>query len=374
MDPRERELWLRLLRAQFTTSGGIAYHLQAQWPGKSLADLKPADLSRLLAQLLDDPSTTPGLDGPAPGDLERGLRQDEAWLQGGPERHLLPLTDPRYPCLLRQIPDPPAALFVLGNPEVLAGPCLSIVGARNATPQGREIADSFARDLADRGLVIVSGLARGIDGCAHQGALETGATVAVCGHGLDTVYPAVHRALAQRISAGGALVSEFPAGIPPRPLHFPRRNRLISGLSLGTLVVEAGLRSGSLITARLAAEQNREVFAVPGSVYSPQSKGCHALIKKGVTLVESLDDIFGELGGFAGCQRLPGASIPERHESVNCHAWFLDCMGFAPCTRDELVKRSGLTSAEVSSMLLGLELEGCVQLCPGGTYVRVNRS
>ena len=230
----------------------------------------------------------------------------------------------------------------------------------------------FGRRLAEMGFTVVSGLARGIDGCAHRGALAAGSTVAVCAHGLDSVYPEAHRPLAAAIAQDSTLVSEFPTGIRPRPPLFPQRNRIISGMSLGTLVVEAGLRSGSLITANLAGEQNREVFAVPGSIYSPQSRGCHDLIKKGVTLVESVDDILQEIGHHAG-RRIGSQASPGPHPDSS-HAWFLEHMGYAPCTRDELVKRSGLTSAEVSSMLLVLELEGCVELCPGGTYVRVTRS
>lgn len=364
-DQMELELWLALIHAQCASPGIVGRQLHSRWPGSSLADLAPAQASQLLGRVLDALPETRKF------DPSRLVERDLEWLHAGPDRHLLPVTDPRYPALLREIPDPPLALFVRGDLRNLAPPCLSMVGARNPTPQGRETARSFARALAQKGLVVVSGLARGIDGAAHLGALESGTTVAVCGNGLDIVYPRAHRALADRIADGGALVSEFPAATPPRKQHFPMRNRVISGMSLGTLVVEAGLRSGSLITARLAAEQNREVFAVPGSINSPQAKGCHELIKKGVTLVESIDDILLETGCPPAAAGM-GAPLPGGEEAASEHAWFLDHMGYEPCTRDELVKRSGLTSARVSSMLLTLELEGCVELCPGGTYVRVN--
>src|SRR5712672_2367347 len=215
------------------------------------------------------------------------------------EHKVLTLADTDYPKQLLEIADPPALLYVAGNAMLLSSPALAVVGSRNATPQGLKNAQSFARTFSEAGLVIVSGLAIGVDSAAHSGGLEgRGSTIAVLGTGIDIVYPRRNESLAQEISLRGALVSEFPLGTPPNPGNFPRRNRLISGLARGCLVVEATLDSGSLITARLAAEQGREVFAIPGSIHSPLSKGCHALIKSGAKLVESADDVLAELGGF----------------------------------------------------------------------------
>lgn len=361
-DQVERRLWLRLVHSQNASHRIFSEHLRRRWPEKSLIDLKRSDVSKFLTSMAKDL--------PAPGG--NAIQADLRWLQDAPNRHLLPLTNSQYPRLLREIPDPPIALFVNGNPRNFDLPCISIVGSRNPTPQGRELAFSFARSFADMGFAVVSGLANGIDGYAHRGALATGISLGVCAHGLDMVYPRGHRSLAAVMAGTGALISEFPTGTPPRKQHFPWRNRLISGISVGTLVVEAGLKSGSLITARLAAEQNREVFAMPGSIQSPQSKGCHYLIKNGAALVESLEDILQEIGQFNNFQKC--FEFPGVDNKKNEHSWFLKHMGYAPCTRDELLKRSGLTSPEVSSMLLALELEGCVEMCPGGTYVRVNRS
>ncbi|MGA8260732.1 MAG: DNA-processing protein DprA [Arenicellales bacterium] len=357
-DRNELELWLSLVRGRNPCLRELNRRLRTRGPRMDLMDLEPRELTQFIASVADASVTAP----------DEAIHADLRWLEGSADRFLLPIGDPRYPWLLRQIPDPPLLLFVEGDPSCLSLPCLSIVGSRNPTPQGREISASFARRLADLGFTIVSGLALGIDGCAHRGALETGSTVGVCAHGLDTVYPHAHRQLAAAIRERGALVSEFPTGVRPRRHNFPQRNRIISGMSVGTLVVEAGLRSGSLITARFSAEQNREVFAVPGSIHSPQSRGCHDLIKNGARLVESLEDVFQELGQYSRHV----AEAPRAGSAVQAgHARFLDCMGYAPCTPDELVRRSGLTSGEVSSMLLVLELDGWVELCPGGTYVRV---
>lgn len=358
----ELEQWLGLIHAGSLSLRVVNRFVQTRWPGRTLPELGPEAISQCLDRLL---ATLP--------EPDRGaIHADLRWLEQDGDRYLLPITDRRYPWLLREIPDPPLALYVNGDPGCLNLPCLSIVGSRNPTPQGRETAKSFGRHLAEMGFTVVSGLARGIDGCAHRGALEAGATVAVCAHGLDTVYPGSHRLLAAAMAQRSALVSEFPIGAVPRRHHFPQRNRIISGMSIGTLVVEAGIKSGSLITANLAGEQNREVFAVPGSINAPQSRGCHELIRRGVTLVESIDDILRETGHFRG--ERPRAASTAAPGAPHAHARFLEHMGYAPCTRDELVKRSGLTPAEVSSMLLVLELEGCVELCPGGTYVRVTRS
>lgn len=363
MDDREElEPWLRLTHSWNPCLREINRCLQRHEPGRAFTDMAPSEASRFLEFLIDalpKPDTT-------------AMSTDRRWLERADDHHLLPITDPRYPWLLREIPDPPLTLYVKGDPQCLGRPGLSIVGSRNPTPQGRDTASRFGKTLADAGFAVASGMALGIDGCAHRGALQSGVTIGVCAHGLDTVYPRAHRSLADSVRANGALISEFPIGILPRRHHFPRRNRLISGISLGTVVVEAGSRSGSLITARLAAEQNREVFAVPGSISAPQSRGCHELIRNGATLVESLDDILGEFDQY--CSHRVRAQPLQGSGLRNEHAWFLEHMGWSPCTRDELAKRSALTPAEVSSMLLVLELEGCVELCPGGTYVRVARS
>jgi DNA processing protein len=282
------------------------------------------------------------------------------------------VVDPDYPPLLREIADPPAFLYVRGNPALLSFPQLAIVGSRNPTPVGRDTAQAFARALAAAGLTITSGLALGIDGAAHQGALDAhGRTIAVAGTGLDRVYPPAHHGLAHRIAEHGALVSEFPLGTPPKRENFPRRNRVIAGLSLGALVVEAALRSGSLITARLAGEQGREVFAIPGSIHSPLSRGCHALIRQGAKLVETADDIISELGPLVGGLRAAIADPIEEESAVSeDESRFLEQLGSEPVDVDTLVERTGLTPAAISSMLLDMELRGLVECCADGRYQR----
>ncbi|HYA36777.1 MAG TPA: DNA-processing protein DprA [Candidatus Methylomirabilis sp.] len=309
------------------------------------------------------------LDGPD----EPALQTELAWLRE-PGHHLLTWSDPDYPPLLREIPDPPSMFFVLGERAVLSGPQIAIVGSRNPTPMGRENAHAFAKSLAGAGLTVTSGLALGIDGAAHRGALEGGGTtVAVAGTGLDRVYPARHRELAHEIVRRGALVSEYPLGTPPLPENFPVRNRFISGLSLGTVVVEAALQSGSLITARLATEQGREVFAIPGSIHSPQARGCHALIRQGAKLVETAQDILEELGPLASLTRraTPENSTVVRPLDPSMSA-LLEHIGHDPVTVDMLIERSGLTPDAVSSMLLQMELNGLVSSCPGGKIQRIS--
>jgi DNA processing protein len=287
------------------------------------------------------------------------------WL-AEPDNRFLPVTHPDYPERLRTLPDAPAWLYVKGDPAWLQRPMLAMVGSRNATPQGLRDAQAFARSLAEAGFVIVSGLAEGIDAAAHEGALAGGGgSIAVVGTGLDRVYPAKHRDLAHRLAAQGALLSEFALGTPPKPGHFPRRNRIISGLSLGVLVVEAALNSGSLITARLAGEQGREVFALPGSIHSALSKGCHQLIKQGAKLVESAADILEELRFILPLEAPP----PTAEDSVDDP--LLCLLGNVPMSLDELVQRSGLTVDSLSAMLLTHELEGRIAALPGGRYQRL---
>ncbi|WP_459872974.1 DNA-processing protein DprA [Endothiovibrio diazotrophicus] len=330
----------------------------------SRAELESLGLRRTAIDFIVDPD--PSL-----------IEPDLAWL-AEEGNHLVTLNDPAYPALLREIADAPALLYLRGDPAMLGELQLAVVGSRTPTAGGRRAAYDFARHLGGAGLVITSGLALGVDAAAHEGALDGGGrTVAVVGTGLDRVYPARHRELAHRIAERGALVSEFPVGVGPRPEHFPRRNRIISGLSLGTLVVEAAVRSGSLITARLAAEQGREVFAIPGSIHNPLARGCHGLIRQGAKLVEQASDILEELGQLAGVALAVGAEGaaaggPETGggERDGEYGRLLDCLGFDPLSMDRLVACSGLTAEAVSSMLLVLELDGQVESLPGGTYFR----
>jgi DNA processing protein len=306
----------------------------------------------------------------------------ETWLSR-PDTCLLTPADGGFPDLLREIPDPPAQLFVRGNPDTLSLPQLAIVGSRNATPGGAETAHSFAAHLAARGFCITSGLAEGIDAAAHRGALAAGGrTIAVCGTGPDIVYPRQHERLADEIVAGGgAIVSEFPPGTPVYRSNFPRRNRLISGLSVGTLVVEAGIRSGALGTARHAMEQGREVFAIPGSIHNPVARGCHRLIRQGAKLVETGGDIVEELAGLLESLRtdaaVSGGSTTEAAEDAAeidpQYALLLTALGWDPVDVDTLVARSGLTTGEVSSMLLLLEMQGSVRALSGGRYQRAGK-
>ena len=283
-----------------------------------------------------------------------------------------------YPGVLAEIAAAPGRLFVRGNLNALHLPAIAIVGSRNPTAGGRETAWRFARHLADTGFCIVSGLAQGIDAAAHEGALAAGGvTVAVLGHGPDQVYPRGNTGLARRIVERGALVTEYEPGVPPLRHHFPERNRIISGLALGTLVVEAAKKSGSLITARLAGEQGREVFAIPGSIHNPMVRGCHHLIRQGARLVETADDILSELEPLVGHLRaqaetgVTDSASQERDDPD--YVLLLDALGYDPQTPDELAEKSGLTIEQVSSMLLILELEGKIEPLPGGKVSRSSR-
>jgi len=307
-------------------------------------------------------------------EISKGIADDAiapalAWL-GDSNNHVVTLADSDYPQALLNIPDPPLLLYVKGRLDLLNRSALAIVGSRNATPQGINNAEAFARSLSDAGLCIISGMAHGIDAAAHRGALRgKGSSVAIVGTGLDKVYPAANRDLAHALAQQGALVSEFPPGTPPLAANFPRRNRLISGMSAGCLVVEASLQSGSLITARLALEQGRDVFAIPGSIHAPQSKGCHALLKQGAKLVETAQDILEEISGLlAAPARNPAAQGADIQDT--CFA-LLDHLGFDPVDVDTLSARCGLTIAELSAMLLTLELEGRISTLPGGLYQRI---
>ena len=283
------------------------------------------------------------------------------WLED-PLNRIFSIADTEYPQSLLNIPDPPLLLYVKGRLDLLNTRSLAVVGSRSASAQGLRNAESFAKAISDAGLCVVSGMAQGIDAAAHKGGMQgAGSSIAVVGTGLDKVYPSANRDLAHLLSQQGTIISEFSLGTPPLSSNFPRRNRIISGLSEGCLVVEASLQSGSLITARMALEQGRDVFAIPGSIHSPHSKGCHALIKQGAKLVESAQDILEELG-FSSLLRTPVIS----HE----HALFT-FLGFEPVDVDTLARLSGLTISELSAILLQLEMGGAVASLPGGQYQRI---
>ncbi|EIL99850.1 DNA-processing protein DprA [Rhodanobacter denitrificans] len=386
MDDRdELRAWLLALRTPGLGPGGLRERL----------DAAGGDIRAALAQLSRDAAR---LGEPARAWLARPdevqLAADLAWL-AEPGHRLLRCTEVDFPPQLEHIPQPPAVLFVVGDAGLLLYPQVAIVGARGASAVGLAHARAFALALTEAGFAITSGMADGIDGAAHVAALDAGAkTLAVVGTGPDRVYPRKHHALARRLAAQGALVSEFPPGTPARPDHFPRRNRIIAGLALGTLVVEAGLRSGSLITARLAAEQGREVFALPGSIHHPLARGCHRLIRDGARLVESATEIVetltpaarmlgGELaarlgatgGAVAGPPRVasddgvaPGLAEADGDTG---YRRLLTELGHEPATLDELVQRTGRSAAALSSMLMILELEARVASLPGNRYQRL---
>ena len=372
----ERDAWLRLKLTpgvgdasarKLLAAFGLPQGLFAQPRAALAAVVGPALTERLLAE---------------PEGWRELCAHTRAWLaEGEGRRKLLTLGDPDYPAGLLQTEDPPPLLHLEGDPAALRQPLrLAVVGSRNPTAQGADHARQFARALAEAGACIISGLALGIDGAAHEGALEAGGhTVAVVGTGLDLVYPKKHQALARRIAAQGALLSECLLGTPPLAPNFPRRNRIISGLSQGVLVVEAALQSGSLITARQAAEQGREVFAIPGSIHSPQSRGCHALIRQGAKLVESATDILEELQGqtaAAATARDEGAgSAPDPQERAPDGAPLPDdallrALGFEPCGLDALQARCGLDLPTLQARLLELEFDGWVARLAGGLYQR----
>lgn len=296
------------------------------------------------------------------------ISSTQGWL-AHPGNHVITLADADYPAALFHIPDPPSLFYLKGRRDLLNRPSLSVVGSRNATPQGLKNAESFSQSLSDNGYCIVSGLASGIDTAAHRGGLNgVSSSLAVVGTGLDIVYPARNRALAHELAENGALISEYPLGTPAIASNFPNRNRIISGLTQGCLVVEAALRSGSLITARFAAEQGKEVFAIPGSIHSPLSKGCHALIKQGAKLVDCAQDILEELGNTFS--EVPSSSNPIPDSLENEHPILIH-FGHDIANIDSLVERSGLTPEHVSAMLLELELDGRVASLPGGLYQRI---
>lgn len=337
----------------------------------------PADLFRLSTSALRDAGLTAAQsqaikDGPDQAYLDAALAWAE--VEGN---HLLPITAETYPATLHDLTDAPPMLFVTGDIDVLHTPQLAMVGTRNPTPGATRTAEEFAAALGAAGLTITSGLALGIDGASHRGALAGGAfTIAVMGTGPDRIYPASHRDLAHQIvDSGGAIVTEFAPGVGVHHSRFPRRNRLISALSLGTLVVEAAIRSGSLITARLAGELGREVLAIPGSIHNPLSRGCHRLIRQGAKLVETADDVLEELASRIGQLTIPAAHTADQTadtavELDDEYRRLLACLDYAPTPIDELIERSGLPAASVASMLLSLELQGLAVSAGANRYMR----
>ncbi len=354
--------WLRLMQ----TSGvgvGTALRLLRQFGLPD--DIFNAD-TRLLEQLAG-PCVARALTADPSVATEALIVRTQAWLDL-PDNHLLTLGDPRYPAALLHIPDPPILLYVKGDLALLQRACLAVVGSRNATAQGLLNAEHFSRALSQAGHTIVSGLALGIDAAAHLGGLSSAAsTVAVIGTGIDIVYPARNRALAHQIAESGCMISEYALGTPAIASNFPRRNRIISGLSRAVLVIEAAARSGSLITARVAAEQGRDVFALPGSIHSPLAKGCHQLIKQGAKLVESAQDILEEFGtAVPPVASVTAAALPLPHEAA-----LLSALGFDPVDGDTLATRCGLGAGDLSAQLLSLEMRGLLEILPGGSYRRI---
>ena len=381
MDEAELEAWLRLLLTpsvgnesarQLLATFGSAQAIFQQ----SEAALLTIGSARLVQAIQAEPE-----------DLKRQLSSTLDWLAAGEDRCVVNLGEADYPAALLNIADPPLLLFMLGSLVPKADNrvtldtlnCLAMVGSRNPTPQGEINARQFAQSFGAAGWCVVSGMALGVDGAAHDGALMGGGhTVAVVGTGLDRVYPKKHLALAHRIAERGLIVSEFPLGTPPLTSNFPRRNRLISGLSHGTLVIEAALQSGSLITARLAAEQGKEVFAIPGSIHSPQSRGCHLLIKQGAKLVESAQDVLEELplllsfstAEVAEAPTVDAMTITETRQDKEENP-LLTALGFDATSLDALQARTGWPTAQLQAQLLALELNGQVARLPGGLFVRM---
>lgn len=378
IDRDELAAWLRILEAPRVGRESARRLLAAFGSPQGVLAASAASRREVAGPAAGEPLSGPSA---AVADV---LAKTLAWLQANPARRIVTVGDLHYPPALLETADPPLLLYVEGRIERLAAPAVAIVGSRHPTPQGLEHARSFGARLSRAGWAVVSGLALGIDAAAHQGALEgDGGTVAVVGTGLDQIYPLRHRQLAQRIADNGILVSEYSLGTPPLAENFPQRNRIIAGLAKATLVVEAAPRSGSLITARLANEAGRDVLAIPGSILSPQSRGCHALIKQGAKLVESVDDVLDELcpptlggdrSGAASRPRLVDAAprvAPSEPSPDSLSDPLLAALGFDPLTLDALAERTGWAPAALSTRLLQLELEGRVARLPGQRFQRL---
>ncbi|HEX2826360.1 MAG TPA: DNA-processing protein DprA [Burkholderiales bacterium] len=354
----ELEAWMTLALAPGLSADAFRKLLVAFGGPQQVLRANRAALARVVPAEAADAALAP-----VPRELMQAVG---AWLDD-PLNRLLTYADSVYPQTLLQMPDPPPVLYVKGRVDLLNGRALAIVGSRNATRQGAEHAESFAHTVADAGFTIVSGLAQGIDAAAHRGGLKGKAsTVAVAGTGLDTVYPARNHDLAHAIASQGCLISEFPLGTPPLPANFPRRNRIIAGLARGCLVVEAAVASGSLITARLANEQGKEVFAIPGSIHSPLSKGCHALIKQGAKLVETAQDILEELGMASGARTRRNDPSADADTDP-----LLDALGYDACDIDMLAARTGIPAQDIAARITEWEIDGVVEALPGGRYQRI---
>lgn len=366
MDANERAAWLRLALTPDIGPRTARSLLGAFGLPAAIFEASATALARYVS-----PALAQALAAPADASITHAIARAEAWLDASPAHAIVTLADADFPQALLATPDPPPLLYAIGHLRLLSRPALAIVGSRNSTRQGAETAAAFAQHLAHAGLTIVSGLALGIDAAAHRGALKAvdegaeASTIAVVGTGVDVVYPATNKALTQAIRERGVVVSEFPLGTPGIAHNFPRRNRIIAGLARGVLVVEAALRSGSLITARLAAEGGREVFAVPGSIHSPMAKGCHRLIKEGAKLVEDAADILGELGlPAAGAAPAPASGKTGEDE-------LLAAMGFDPVDLDTLATRTGRTAGDLVAALLELELAQDIERLSGNRYQRL---
>ncbi|MFI5443838.1 DNA-processing protein DprA [Polaromonas sp. UC242_47] len=371
MDATELRAWLRLTLTPGLGNTGIRKLLVAFGSAPAIFEQSASTLRQFGSERLADTLQA------TPDTLAQQLQTTLDWLQEADNRRVVTLGDPAYPAALLDIEDPPSMLYMLGALDGRTQAaienralCLAMVGSRNPTPPGEANARQFAKVFGEAGLCVVSGMALGVDGAAHDGALLGGGiTLAVVGTGLDRVYPKQHLDLAHRIAQQGLIISEFPLGTPPLTANFPKRNRIISGLAQGTLVVEAALKSGSLITARLAAEQGKEVFAIPGSIHSPQSRGCHALIKQGAKLVESAQDVLEEL-------KLPHAAADPPDSGTDADAPptehpLLSAMGFDPVSLDALQARTGLATAELQAQLLALEMADAIARLPGGLFQRM---
>lgn len=387
MNSEEARAWLRLLLTPGVGPAAVRRWLAALGSPQAVCQAPAAVLGQIAAPREATILATPSEAVQALVD-EQARRTGE-WLAAAPARHLLSLGDAHYPGSLLDLADPPLLLFAEGDLSLLRAPALAVVGSRHATAQGLDHARDFSRALSTSGVTIVSGLARGIDAAAHEGAVDgqlllapagrPGGTIAVVGTGLDQVYPKAHARLAHTIAARGLMLSEFPLGTPPLRGNFPKRNRLVAALSRGTLVVEAAVQSGSLITARLAAELGRDVMAIPGSIHAPQARGCHALIKQGARLVETADEVLEELGlgaltrGAAVGAALGAASAPTDESSAAAPSEddaLLSAMGHDPVSQEALSARTGLGPAELGARLLELELMGEVARLPGALFQR----
>jgi DNA processing protein len=362
--------WLALLHAAASAEHDLSQLLRDF--GTAQAVLNAARAGAISRSHLPGPALE-ALRKPDAQEIERAVRRLER-----PDYHLVPFDSPHYPAILKQIAAPPPGLFVRGDPEVLGSCQVAVVGSRKPTMDGRRDARYFAGELARQGITVTSGLAQGIDAEAHRGALaQQGRTVAVLGSGLDCIYPKAHAGLADRISEEGALVSEFPLSWRPLPHNFPRRNRVISGLSEAVLVVEAARRSGSLSTARHALEQNREVFAVPGSIRNPMKQGCHGLLREGAGLAERVEDIAGVIGRFRNLEEISQAGASARSGKINTlderEKVLLDNIGYEPTGLDEIVDMTGLGIEDIMGKLLNLELEGLITAVAPGLYMRAER-